>query len=84
MLKMANHPLPIRPVSPQDHSAITASECGDAIVQMKRLARCETDAELAAFLGKGKTAVAQWRRRRLVPEGAILRLLNLVEGKNFA
>lgn len=44
------------------------------IREMKLFARCETDGELAAFLGKARTAVANWRSRQLVPESAILRL----------
>jgi len=44
------------------------------IIDMKRKARCETDKELAAFLGKKQSAISQWRRRSSIPESAKMRL----------
>lgn len=49
--------------------------CETVINKMKLSAGVETDAELAAFLHKDRSAVAQWRRRGAVPETAILRFL---------
>lgn len=48
------------------------------IFEMKRLADCETDAELASLLGKEPSAVAQWRKRKAVPEQALLRFTSLL------
>ena len=74
----------IHDVSKRDFDQLASADCGAAIVAMKRKARCETDAELAVFLHKHRTAVAQWRRRGMVPESALLRLLILTEGGRAA
>jgi DNA-binding transcriptional regulator YiaG len=53
----------------------TRSKQVDAeIVDMKQKAQCETDAQLARFLGKNQSTESQWRRRRSVPESAKKRL----------
>ncbi|WP_417590793.1 helix-turn-helix domain-containing protein [Parasphingorhabdus sp.] len=44
------------------------------IIDMKRKARCETDKELAKFLGKKQSTISQWRRRNSIPESAKMRL----------
>lgn len=40
---------------------------------MKLRAKVETDRELAAFLDKNPSTIAQWRRRRVIPQNALLR-----------
>lgn len=56
----------------QSNTALTMID--EEIVDMKRQAKCETDAELAKFLGRNKSTIAQWRRRKSVPRSAKLRL----------
>ncbi|WP_242414713.1 hypothetical protein [Sphingomonas panni] len=65
-------------VSEQDMAAFDG-DCAAVIAAMKLRARCETDGELADFLHKTRSSVAQWRRRRAVPESAVLRLLILLK-----
>jgi hypothetical protein len=42
------------------------------IVEMKRRAGVRTDGELATRLGLSQSAVAHWRRRKAVPQSALL------------
>lgn len=51
-----------------------SGDVSSLIREMKMRVGCEFDRELATFLGKGHTAIAQWRRRGAVPEAALLRL----------
>ena len=65
---------PVAPPALLNWSGDTAS----LILEMKRLGGCETDSELAGLLGRESSAVAQWRKRKSVPERALLRLAILL------
>lgn len=45
----------------------------EMIRAMKMRAGIETDTELAAFVSRSPSAVAQWRRKDTVPEAALVR-----------
>ena len=47
---------------------------GDLLDELKALARVTTDAGLASAIGVKPSAVAQWRRRKSVPQAVVLRL----------
>lgn len=80
MPSIAQHPPRAKDLPPQAQSGSAnellnwPADVTALIREMKRRAGVESDQELALFLDKSRTAIAQWRRRGAVPEGAILRL----------